>query len=101
MRVPPVRDIDPAGKQHLPLAERIFDELAQRIDAAGLGDKAWMPADRQSSRVGFPLTPQLVEAALEIIEKVPWPTVSRQQAELAIVVGEGIRDNEVRLAKDL
>src|SRR5271157_5364351 len=101
MLVPPVGNVDPAGEQHLSFAERVFDELAQRIDATGLADEAWVQTNRHHLRMRFALTPQFIEATLEIVEEIPGPTVSRQQAELAVVVGEGIGDNEVRFAKYL
>src|SRR6266852_2332018 len=96
LRDPVPRDVDPAADPDTLVALDMLDEADQRLGAAGMASEPHMEADRHHPRPLRSLLVQQIEAVAQIGEEILART-ERAAAELHVVGGQRVGDDEVRL----
>src|SRR5262245_59813752 len=102
MLQPPSGDINAPRKPDAALRQRILDKLPQPRCPAGLPGPARMEPDRHHLGIPYsPLSPQFLQPPLARVKEVGGTAVALGKDVARIIVGNGIRHNQVALVIDL
>lgn len=91
-------DVGTAANPHVLEAEDIVEKTLQSNEPAGMTGEARMQADGHHARDARALAVIDVERVPEIGEEIGGSAKTGRRRELGVVVGEGVRDDEVGFA---